>query len=159
MATSSATPGRALLVTFLVIPGTLFWVLMLAGIFTKNNYMIGGAVVLFLVTAVGAIAMKVRGSAATKAEQLRIYTQGTPARARIIRIGTTGGSVNGHPNIDFELEVTFPGQEPYRTNLTALVSKLAIPRVQPDTQIDVRVDPADRQRVLLDASLTPYGYE
>jgi hypothetical protein len=143
----------------LVVPGTLFWVLALAGIFTKNNLLIGGAVVLALVTIVMAITMKVRTGAATKAEEQRIYAQGTPARARIIRIGTSGGNTNGHPNIDFELEVTIPGQEPYRVNLTALVSKLAISRVQPDTVIDVRVDPADRQRVLLDASLTPYGHD
>lgn len=155
MATSSTTPGRALL----VIPGTLFWVLALAGIFTKNNALIGGAVVLFFVTAIGAITMKVRSSASEKAEQLRVYARGTPARARIVNIGTKGGGINGHPNIDFELDVTIPGQEPYRVSLTALVSKLAIPRIQPDAQIDVRVDPDDRQRVLLDAALTPYGYE
>lgn len=155
MATSSTTPGRA----FLVIPGTLFWVLVLAGIFTRNNYMIGGAVVLFLVTAVVAIVLKVRASGAEKAETLRLYTRGTPARARILNIGTRGGAVNGHPSIDFELEVTIPGQEPYRASLTARVSKLAIPRIQPDAHIGVRVDPDDRQRVLLDAALTPYGYE
>jgi hypothetical protein len=149
------TSGRALL----VIPGTLFWVLVLAGVFMKNNALIGGGVVLFLVTAIGAIAMKTRASAAEKAELLRVYNQGTPARARVIKIGTRGGAVNGHPSIDFELEVSVPGQEPYRANLTALVSKLAISRVQPDAEIDVRVDPNDRQRVLLDASLTPYGYE
>lgn len=155
MATSSTTPARALL----VIPGTLFWVLVLAGIFTKNNALIGGAVVLFLVTAIGAITMKARASSSEKGELLRVYTRGTPARARIVNIGSKGGAVNGHPNIDFELEVTVPGQDPYRVSLTARVSKLAIPRVQPDALIDVRVDPDDRQRILLDAALTPYGYE
>jgi hypothetical protein len=155
MATPSTSPGRALL----FIPGTLFWVLVLGGVFTENNAMIGGAVALFFVTAIAAITMKVRSSATEKAERLLIYTRGTPARARVVNIGTKGGGINGHPNIDFELEVTVPGHDPYRASFTALVSKLAIPRIQPDAQIDVRVDPDDRQRVLLDAALTPYGYE
>ncbi|MCY1062700.1 hypothetical protein [Nannocystis sp. SCPEA4] len=155
MTGTSTNPGLALL----FIPGTLFWVLVLAGIFTKNTFMIGGAVVLFVVTAVGALTIKARASSARNAERLRVWQGGTPGRARIVTIGTKGGGINGHPNIDFDLEVTLPGQEPYRVQVTSLVSKLAIPRVQPDTQIDVRVDPANKLNVLIDAALTPYGYE
>jgi len=67
--------------------------------------------------------------------------------------------MNGHPKVDFELDVSVPGQEPYRVSLSALVSKLAIPRVQPGSEIAVRVDQNDRGEVLIDADLTPYGYD
>ncbi len=35
-----------------------------------------------------------------------------------------------------------------------LVSQMAIPRVQPDTEIDVWVDPTDRESVVIDPKLT-----
>ena len=50
------------------------------------------------------------------------------------------------------------GAAPYRVTTRALISMLAIPRIQPGTVIDVRVDRADRARVVVDEQLTAYGY-
>jgi inner membrane protein involved in colicin E2 resistance len=58
--TTSAAPGRALL----FIPGTLFWVLVIAGIVTENSALIGAGVVLLVVTVVLTLARKLRAHAA-----------------------------------------------------------------------------------------------
>ena len=155
MAKTSMTTGRALI----FIPGTLFWPLILGGILTHDNRLIGIALALFLVTMIVAIAVKARSSSAEKAERLRIWTQGRPASAKVVTLGTKGGGLNGHPKVDFELEVDLPGHLPYAANISALISMLAIPRVQPGCRIDVRVDPEEKTRLVVDPSLTPYGYE
>ena len=146
----ATSPARALL----SIAGTLFWVLVLMGGFMQNNYLIGSAMVLFFVSTVSVITLKLRAHSAQKAEQLRLWSQGTPGRAKVITISTNGGSINDNPYVDFELEITIPGQESYQASITALVSKLAIPRIQPDCQINVRVDPNNKMHLVIDPSLT-----
>jgi hypothetical protein len=55
--------------------------------------------------------------------------------------------------------VAVPDREPYRLSTSAIVSKLAIPRVQPGCEIEVRVDRDDPENLVLDAALTPTGYD
>lgn len=153
MTTTSPTPGRALL----VIPGTLFWVLVIAGAVTANNALIGAGVVLAVVTIGLMLTLKVRAGAAKAAADRDLWTRGTPARARVVAIKDTGARINREPKIDLQLAVTVAGQEPYPVHVEAYISSLAIPRIQPDCQIDVRVDPDDRNHVLIDPALTPGG--
>jgi len=153
MTTTSPAPGRALL----VIPGTLFWVLVIAGAVTENNALIGAGVVLLVVTVGLTLTLKVRAGTAKMAAEKELWARGTPARARVVRIKDTGARINRHPKIEFDLEVTLPDQEPYPASLAAYISSIAVPRVQPDCAIDVRVDPADKTRVVLDPALTPFG--
>jgi len=150
MTTTSPAPGRALL----VIPGTLFWVLVIAGAVMKNNALIGAGVVLLVVTVGLTLTLKVRAGAARVAAEKQLWADGTPARARVVRIKDTGARINRHPKIEFDLEVTVAGQEPFPANLAAYISSIAVPRVQPDCTIDVRVDPNDRTRVVIDPDLT-----
>lgn len=151
MTTTSPTPGRALL----VIPGTLFWVLVIAGAVMKNNALIGAGVVLLVITVGLTLTLRLRAHGANKAAEQQLWASGTPARARVVRIKDTGARINRHPKIEFELEVTLPDQPPFPARLAAYISSIAIPRVQPDCTIDVRVDPADRTRVVIDPDLTP----
>jgi len=150
MTTPSAASGRALL----FIPGTLFWVLVIAGIVTANNALIGAGVVLLVVTVVLSLARKLRASAAEGDARKELWTRGTPARARVVRLTATGARTNHNPEVELELELALPDQAPHRVTVRAYVSSLAVPRVQPDCVIDVRVDPADRTRVALDPGLT-----
>ena len=61
-------------------------------------------------------------------------------------------------NIDFVLEVKLDDKELYQASTRVLISRLAIPRIQPELEIDVRVDKEDPSKVLLDTALTPYRH-
>ncbi len=154
MTTTTLTPARALL----VIPGTLFWALVIAGATTGNEAMIGIAVAMGVVVAVSVIVVAVRASAAARAGRKRIWETGAAATARVLAIGADGSSFNDHPNVDLQLEVTRDGGTPYKATVRALISQLAIPRIQPGCTIAVRVDPTDPGTMVVDPSLTPYGY-
>ena len=149
MTTPSAAPRRALL----FIPGTLFWVLVIAGIVTANNALIGAGVVLLVVTVALSFVRKLRAFAAEGDAREQLWTRGTPARARVVRLTATGARRNHDPEVELELELALPDQAPHRATVRAFISSLAVPRVQPDCAIDVRVDPADRTRVALDPAL------
>lgn len=74
-----------------------------------------------------------------------------------MKISSRGGGINDHPLVQFELEVTFKG-ETYKGLTEAIIDQLAVPRIQPGCEIKVVVDPQDRSSILIDAELTPYGY-
>ena len=95
---------------------------------------------------------------AARAETRRIWTEGTPATARVLTVRDAGTSGQGDARVALELEVTVAGNAPYRTRVDADVSLVAIPRVQPGCEIVVRIDPADRDHLVIDSELTPYGY-
>jgi hypothetical protein len=152
-------PDKKRLSVLAFVPGTLFWVLIVAGVMTKNDAMIGAGVVIAVVTVVTLVTLKVRSSSRERAERLRLWNEGTPGTAKVVTIGTDGGSFNDHPYVDLELDVTIDGKPPYRATTRALISQLAIPRIQPDCQIAVKIDPKDPQHILVDATLTPYGYK
>ena len=143
----------------LFLPGMLFWALLIAGLVTKNDALVGVAVVLAAVTVAAMLTLKIRASAAAKAEVRRIVLDGKPATARVVSIGTKGGSFNDHPYVDLELEVELDDRPPWRASVHALISQLAIPRIQPECRIAVHVDPDDPGKVVVDAALTPYGYD
>jgi hypothetical protein len=148
------TPARALL----MIPGTLMWVLIIAGTSTGRPTLIGIGVALFLISAVVMLSHKAKASAAQRAERRRLWTTGKVGEARVVSIEARGGGYNGHPGVDFTLEVTLPGKEPYRTSIRAVVSKLAVPRIQPGCVLGIRVDPDNRDNLVIDETLTPSGY-
>lgn len=142
----------------MIIPGTGFWVLVLIGALNDQPALVFAAIGLLVVTFAIVAVTSLQASAKRTAERLRLWTTGTPGTAEVVRIGTDGGGVNGHPDIDFQLVVTVPGRPAYPVALTARVSTLAIPRIQPGCRISVRVDPTDPQQLVIDSELTPYGY-
>ena len=79
----------------------------------------------------------------------QIRATGSPAKAVVLKIWETGTRVNHSPVIGFELEVHAEGRPPWRATTKALVSILAIPRIQPGMELDVFYDPADPSRVAL----------
>ena len=80
----------------------------------------------------------------------QIRATGSPAKAVVLRIWETGTRVNHSPVVGFELEVRADGLPSWRAETKALVSILAIPRIQPGMEIDVFYDPADPKRVAID---------
>jgi hypothetical protein len=79
----------------------------------------------------------------------RILQSGEQAQARIVNIQDTGMLVNHNPRVRLLLEVRPFGRQPYQTELTTLVSHLAIPRVQPGCIVPIRIDPMNPQQVAL----------
>jgi hypothetical protein len=76
---------------------------------------------------------------------------GLPARATILEVWDTGMTVNNDPVIGLRVEVTPDGRPPYVATIKkALISRLDVPRFQPEGVIPVRVDPRDPQHVAID---------
>ena len=67
-----------------------------------------------------------------------------------MRLIDTGTTINQDPVVEFVLEVHSQEGEVYEARTRALVSRLAVPQVQPGRTVPVAVDPADRRRVALD---------
>ncbi|NUO48572.1 MAG: hypothetical protein HOV80_06920 [Polyangiaceae bacterium] len=78
---------------------------------------------------------------------------GTPARGRILQLGTTGGSVAvmGHRHLKLILTVEVHPQmgAPYHATFEQLVSELQLPSVQPGAEIELRIDPRNPARMAM----------
>jgi len=140
-----------------LVPGVLFWALIIAGATTENDALFWAAGAVAAVTIIVSLTLKIRASQVRNAAQTRIRGEGQPATAQVISLDTRGGSYNDNPYVDLELEVNVDGKPPYRASVTALISKLAIARIQPNCRIAVLVDRNDTSQVVVDAALTPYG--
>lgn len=140
----------------LSIPGAFAWGFVIAGFATESDYLkgIGGAIVIGMLV----VGFTMKAIDASKQSQAlrELEARGEPGTAKVLRISSRGGGINDHPLVQFELEVTFRGQT-YKGLTEAIISQLAIPRIQPGCEIKVMVDPEDRSSILVDADLTPYG--
>jgi hypothetical protein len=85
-----------------------------------------------------------------EAEARRIREVGVAAPATVVQIWDTGVTVNDDPVVGFLLDVKPDGQAAFQAKTKALVSRLAVPRVQPGAQLKVIYDPKDTTRVALD---------
>ncbi|MBL9022544.1 MAG: hypothetical protein JNL21_10090 [Myxococcales bacterium] len=113
-------------------------------------------IVIILVSAIVPIALVVfimgalmKGQKATN----DLLQRGTPARGRILQLGTTGGSVAvmGHRHLKLILTVEVWPQmgQPYTATFEQLISELQLPSVQPGAQVELRVDPQNPSRIAL----------
>lgn len=79
-----------------------------------------------------------------------LLTAGEPAEATILQIWDTGMTLNEDPVVGFRLEVRSPEGQTWRAETKGVVSRLAIPRIQPGRVVGVRYDRAYPTRVSLD---------
>ncbi len=147
---ASKSPILAMLIA---LGSMLFWVLVIVAAVEESDLLIGIALAIGAVIAIVLITRAVRRSRARRAQRDRILDEGTTAKARIVS-AKNNGSLNNDPYVDFVLEVRPEGGEAYQVSHRTLVSQMAIPRVQPDTEIDVWVDPDDPQSVVIDPAFT-----
>ena len=133
-----------------IVAGSLFWPLVIAGAVTENNALVFLALALFVgtMTVVGIGAWKAAKVRQVRDERLR--ADGLPGRATVVSIDDRGGTINNDPIVHFELDVAVGATPPYRAQTSMRVSRLDIPRIQPGCELDVRVDPTDRDTVLID---------
>jgi hypothetical protein len=78
-----------------------------------------------------------------------LMTSGIVGQATVDAINDTGVTVNDNPQVEFVLDVTIPGREPYKASLTQVVSRLAIAGFQPGATVPVRVSPDDPQVLMI----------
>ena len=141
----------------LLIPGTVFWVLVILGVATGSTPIWVAAGIVGVLTALGFASFSVFNWSKKKSVNKRVWADGIPATARVVS-ARSNGSLNNHPYVDLSLEVTAPGQSPRTVELRQVVSQLMIGRIEPDKEIAVRIDRANPDVVVIDEALTPYGY-
>ena len=78
-----------------------------------------------------------------------LMTSGIVGQATVDSINDSGVTVNDNPQVEFVLDVTLPGREPYKASLTQVVSRLAIAGFQPGATVPVRVSPDDPQVLMI----------
>lgn len=83
-------------------------------------------------------------------EQQRVTATGVAGSARVLAVTDTGATLNDHPVCEVQLEVTVPGQGPYATTIRQAIPRMQAPMLQPGTTLPVKVDPADRDSVIMD---------
>ncbi|HVY46110.1 MAG TPA: DUF3592 domain-containing protein [Minicystis sp.] len=84
------------------------------------------------------------------AERSRLMQIGEQAQAKILGLSDTGVKINNSPQIALQLEVYPKTRPPYQAQCVAIVSYLAIPRVQPGMMVPVRFDPADPSKIAVE---------
>ena len=89
------------------------------------------------------------------AQARELQRTGVLAEATILRIWDTGMTLNDDPVVGFLLEVRPQEGEIYQAETKIVVSRIAIPQVQPGRIVPVRYDPAQRTRVSLLLSNDP----
>jgi hypothetical protein len=96
------------------------------------------------------------GLAKSSGETQRLLATGMPARARVLGMQMGGMTmtvgVHRHLQLIMGLEVHLPGQPPYQAQVTSMMSELQIPQIQPGAWMHVRVDPADRNKIAIEAT-------
>jgi hypothetical protein len=88
----------------------------------------------------------------SEGEAKRIRKIGKRADAQILEIWDTGMTLNNNPVVGFKLQVRPSGGENYEAQTKALISRLAIPQIQPGAVIPVSIDPEDQSKVAINMS-------
>jgi hypothetical protein len=83
------------------------------------------------------------------ASKERLAQTGMPATGRLLQVQQTGRLVNYNPEIQALVEVHHPQFGAYQVQTTAVIPQIAIPRAQPGAQVQVRIDPQNRNEIAL----------
>jgi len=87
-------------------------------------------------------------SAQGEAQQLAQDPNARDGTAEIKAIRDTGLTVNENPSIEMDLAVTAAGFT-YETTHTQVVSRLQVPQLQPGAVVNVKIDAADQNKLVL----------
>ena len=138
----------------LFVPFLMGAALVVGGFTSDSNVMVGVGFGLAGTALVLFLALKIADSSREASDRRRIWKSGTPAIARVIAIAEVGGE--DILEVDLDLEVRVDGVPSTKVKVRSLISRLAVPRIQPGCEIQVRLDPAGGSRVVIDPALTPY---
>lgn len=135
-----------------LLPGTLFWVVLIAAVVTKEPWLIGLTVVLGVGTFGGFATVALTRSATERALKRRVWAEGSATTATVVT-SRTNGSLNDHPYVEMTLLVG--GRN---VAVRQVISQIQLSKVAPGEEIAVKVDQLDPSVVVVDEALTPYGY-
>lgn len=82
----------------------------------------------------------------------QLQASGVDGTATVVSVADTGGSLNDHPIARLELDVTLPGQAPYRTTIEQAIPRLQAGQIVPGAVVAVKADPQNPQAVALAAT-------
>ena len=78
-----------------------------------------------------------------------LMANGRVGQATITGVDHTGKTVNGNPQVRIGLTVAMDGAPPYDASVTQVISRLAVANFVPGATVPVRVDPGDRQQLII----------
>jgi hypothetical protein len=84
----------------------------------------------------------------TKAGRALMAT-GADAQATVLGLQQTGTYVNMNPQVVLTLQVSPPGQAPFQAQTSTILPMVAVPQVQPGAVINVKYDPTDHSKVMV----------
>jgi hypothetical protein len=79
----------------------------------------------------------------------KLLEEGVAAQATIIKIWDTGITLNDNPQVGMLLEVQPPDKEPFRVEMKSIISRIALPQIQPGSVVPVRYDPDNPSKITL----------
>lgn len=79
----------------------------------------------------------------------KLLQQGVAAQATILKIWDTGVTLNDNPQVGLLLEVQAPDRDPFRVEMKSIISRIALPQIQPGRVVPVRYDPQNPSKVAL----------
>lgn len=74
----------------------------------------------------------------------RLFKSGIQARGIVKSVSPTGWKINKVPQYAMEMEITISGQTPYTATVKKTIPNAAKDRFRPGAEVEVSVDPADR---------------
>ncbi len=78
-----------------------------------------------------------------------LMATGADAQATVLGLQQTGTYVNMNPQVIITLQVSPPGQTPFQAQTSTILPMVAVPQVQPGAVVNVKYDPMDHSKVLL----------
>ena len=86
-------------------------------------------------------------------ERKRLMAYGKGAQAKVISIDEasdgTVTTINEQPLVTIELEVQDDNNKIYRVKIETLISRLEIPKLQPGNIIEIKIDPKDKNKIII----------
>jgi hypothetical protein len=79
----------------------------------------------------------------------RVLLRGRPGEAQVLHLEPTRSEVEGHPVCVIRLRVMLPGEAPYEVAIRWIMGPYDGTRLVPGRIVPVKVDPSDRQTVVL----------
>jgi hypothetical protein len=105
---------------------------------------------ILLVTGLGLVAIFMVFNRFRRGDQA-LLRNGIAGTATVLSVRDTGTTINRvNAVVELGLQVAVPGRAPYPARLETMIGRMNWGGVQPGTQLSVRVDPADANRIAID---------
>lgn len=83
----------------------------------------------------------------------KLLSTGVDAKAKVLSLDEasdgTVTTINDQPLVTIELEILDRGDAPYKVKIETIISRLEIPKLQPGSIVNVKIDPNNRNKVII----------